>query len=232
MPRRSSAIFSIALASGSSSTTRQRTPGTLTGFAASAASAAASARATGARPALRAPAWGVRDALAARSRTTSRGPSRRFPPARCRRATRRGAGRSRGRGRGRRAARTLDESAWRKRSNTCGRNAGCDAHRRRRTPTRRPSSSRRATATVTWPPDGVNFTAFDTRFQTTCCKRSASPFTASGSSPTWSRNSTPFAPRRDGAGVRGRADDVSHDRPARGRGAACPPRTARRRGCR
>ena len=30
---------------------------------------------------------------------------------------------------------------------------------------------------LTWPPTGVNFTAFDRRFQATCCSRPASPMT-------------------------------------------------------
>ena len=70
-------------------------------------------------------------------------------------------------------------SAWRKRSKTCGRNSGlmpmpvsmtlistCELTRSR--------------STWTWPPLGVNLTALESRFQTTCWSRAASPVTGAG----------------------------------------------------
>ncbi len=52
--------------------------------------------------------------------------------------------------------------------------------------------------TSTRPPRGVNFTAFETRFHTTCCSRSGSPSTiAVGDSLTsWSRISLASAAER------------------------------------
>ena len=44
----------------------------------------------------------------------------------------------------------------------------------------RRAPSIRDEAISTRPPAGVNLTAFDSRFQMTCCRRSASPATASG----------------------------------------------------
>ena len=71
--------------------------------------------------------------------------------------------------------RVVDESAWRKRSKMCGRNAG--------------SIPRPLSVTSIWAcesvtldvhrrpdrPEGVNFTAFESRFQTTCCKPGGVP---------------------------------------------------------
>ena len=97
------------------------------------------------------------------------------------------------RARARRAAAWSSASAWRKRSNTCGRNSGlmpmpvsatlistCEFTRCER----RPAPCRRC---------GVNLIAFESRFQTTCCSRPGSPEIgpASGSS-TFSRR-MPFA---------------------------------------
>ena len=72
--------------------------------------------------------------------------------------------------------RVIDPSAWRKRSKTKGRKSG-------RMPipvsltrmTAFPPTSRRRTSTR--PPRGVNLMAFDSRFQITCWRRSASPST-------------------------------------------------------
>ena len=66
--------------------------------------------------------------------------------------------------------RVIDRSAWWNRSKTCGRNSP-------RMPA--PSSATPISACVrvarrvtsTWPPRGVNLTAFDSRFHTTCCRR-------------------------------------------------------------
>ena len=55
------------------------------------------------------------------------------------------------------------------------------------------SESTRRVVTVTRPPAGVNFTAFDSRFQNTCCRRRASALIGSAARRRSTANSTPFA---------------------------------------
>ena len=69
------------------------------------------------------------------------------------------------------------ESAWRKRSNTCGRNSGSMPTPSSRTSSRT-RSGRRRSRTSTLPPAGVNLMALASRFQTICCRRAGSPRTA------------------------------------------------------
>ncbi len=48
-------------------------------------------------------------------------------------------------------------------------------------------------STPTVPPESVNLTAFDNRFQTTCCSRSRSPETMTGEGAMLDFSATPFA---------------------------------------
>ena len=86
-----------------------------------------------------------------------------------------------------------EESAWRKRSNICGRKSARDAppgvlHVERQD-FAAPGRSRR----VTRPPASVNFTAFESRFQMICCTRSASPIIQGAATSKCFLSSTPRA---------------------------------------
>ena len=83
-------------------------------------------------------------------------------------------------------------SACRNRSKTYGRKSGLMPSPVSRTVSRARSSTR-SSAMRTRPPRGVNFTAFETRFQTTCCKRSGSPCTGTASGGNAVSSATPLA---------------------------------------
>src|SRR5438552_2095446 len=74
------------------------------------------------------------------------------------------------------ARRAAEVSAWLKRSKTCGRNSGWMPM-----PLSFTCSCTRSAFLCRWtlivPPSGVNFTAFDSRFDASCCRRPASPIT-------------------------------------------------------
>ena len=112
-----------------------------------------------------------------RTRKVAPCPRRRSRPARCRRASRRCGGRSPGRARGRRSCASCRLSACRKRSNTCGRKSGAMPMPVSLTTISTCEFDALEPRTWTRPPFGVNFTALDSRFQTTCCSRSGSPET-------------------------------------------------------
>ena len=59
--------------------------------------------------------------------------------------------------------------------------------------TMRARVSKRSSVTSTWPPGGVNFTAFDTRLVITCCNRSGSPRTGTRVSGSEVVSRTPLA---------------------------------------
>ena len=89
-------------------------------------------------------------------------------------------------------ARVLVLSACRKRSNTWGRNSGSMPLPSSATLRVRHEGSRRRRTSMR-PPCGVNFTAFETRFHTTCCRRSGSPVMVGTSGGTSTPSAIPFA---------------------------------------
>ena len=125
----------------------------------------------------------------------------------CRRASRRAAARSPDPSPSPPRSRVVPPSACRKRSKMIGQELWRDAdagvlHRRSR---RRVHAARRRTCTR--PPRLVNFTAFDSRFQTTCCSRSGSPETGAGVGGRARSRSDPLGVR----GRRDRVDRAPHD---------------------
>ena len=83
-------------------------------------------------------------------------------------------------------------SACRKRSKTKGRKSGrMPLPVSLTTISARPSAS--PTRLSTPPPSGVNLMAFESRFQTTCCKRPPSPHTRRGAPPRIDLSRMPFA---------------------------------------
>src|SRR5215475_11767488 len=89
-------------------------------------------------------------------------------------------------------ARATEESAWRNRSKTCGRNSGLIPWPVSLTISSRwaPARSNRAS---TRPHGGVNLIAFENRFKTTCCNRSGSPETRASSLPVSTTRFIPFS---------------------------------------
>jgi len=90
------------------------------------------------------------------------------------------------------ARREAEVSACVKRSKTCGRNSGAMPM-----PLSFTWSCTRSAflcrSTLIVPPSGVNFTAFDSRLDTSCCSRPASPITMVAGSSGAKRRSTCFA---------------------------------------